>query len=148
MHRALACAWALVRSHTNIYLLMELNAAGKLVSFVTSSPDTLHRGDTNVEPSSSSGSYEFELQVLPVTKRNKATVKTRPHDDRDSLGLSTENCSSSSSSSSSVKKAMSRVPLLVRSSPAQGTGKLRNTVWSATEAVRTRADTSRHFTLL
>jgi hypothetical protein len=62
------------------------------------------------------GSYE--LQILPGKARNIATSETRSDDALDSSAGHPEN------PTRSVKKAMSRVPLLVRSSPAQGTGKL------------------------
>ena len=62
------------------------------------------------------GSYE--LHVLSENARNLATPETSSDDDPDLSATCSEN------SPRSVKKAMSRVPLLVRSSPAQGTGEL------------------------
>ncbi|KAL6706576.1 hypothetical protein ACN47E_005332 [Coniothyrium glycines] len=57
----------------------------------------------------------YELHVLPEKARNIATAETRPDDEHDLPGL----CPNRPSSD---KIAMSRAPLLVRSSPAQGTG--------------------------
>lgn len=111
------CMHVVVRVATPTYLLMEQDAAGELGSSVTSAPNTLYTGDTHAGPSSSLGSCEFELQVFPRAAGSIATPDRRPHDDRDSSNLPTEN------PFPPVKKAMSRVPLLVRSSPAQGTGK-------------------------
>jgi hypothetical protein len=73
-------------------------------------------GDTrDAAPSSSAGS-SYELHVLPEKARNIATSETSPDDEHDT--------SRTSHLDSQQKQAMSRVPLLVRSSPAQGTGKL------------------------
>ena len=69
-------------------------------------------------PPVSPGSYE--LQPLPdkaKKARNIATSETTSDDDLDLPAGRPD------SPTRSVKKAMSRVPLLVRSSPAQGTGK-------------------------
>src|SRR5262245_57317703 len=63
---------------------------------------------------SSSGSYE--LQVLPQKANSIATPETSPHDESDEIALTAE------SPPDPDKKRMSRAPLLVRSSPAQGTG--------------------------
>lgn len=74
-------------------------------------------GDTRcpTAPSSDAGST-YELHVLPEKARHIATPETRPDDEhrvfRDSR-LNTQH-----------REEMSRAPLLVRSSPAQGTGKL------------------------
>ena len=72
-------------------------------------------GDTRYVPSSSAGST-YELHVLPEKARNIATSETSPDDGHGVLRTSRPD--------SQQKKEMSRVPLLVRSSPAQGTGKL------------------------
>ncbi|KAF2473496.1 OPT-domain-containing protein [Lindgomyces ingoldianus] len=65
----------------------------------------------------SEGSYE--LNVLPEKARNIATPEATPHDGCDQN--QTENRTELSSAPPD-KKEMSRAPLLVRSSPAQGTG--------------------------
>ena len=84
-------------------------------------PSSVHSssGTTRHDPLSvSQGSYE--LQVLPgkaKKARNIATSETTSDDDLDLPAGRPD------SPTRSVKKAMSRVPLLVRSSPAQGTGK-------------------------
>ncbi|CAN9190508.1 unnamed protein product [Alternaria alternata] len=83
-------------------------------------PSSVHSssGTTRHDPLSvSQGSYE--LQVLPgkaKKARNIATSETTSDDDLDLPAGRPD------SPTRSVKKAMSRVPLLVRSSPAQGTG--------------------------
>ncbi|KAH8732383.1 OPT oligopeptide transporter protein-domain-containing protein [Phaeosphaeriaceae sp. PMI808] len=64
-------------------------------------------------PSSSAGST-YELHVLPEKARNIATSGTRPDDERSVFCASPLN--------SQQREEMSRAPLLVRSSPAQGTG--------------------------
>lgn len=73
-------------------------------------------GDTRYAAPSSSAGSTYELHVLPEKARNIATSETSTDDD---LGVF-----SSSPLHSQQKEEMSRVPLLVRSSPAQGTGKL------------------------
>lgn len=75
-------------------------------------------GDTRyVAPSSSAGST-YELNVLPEKARNIATSdETSLDDEHDEHGVSRPSRLDS-------PQKMSRVPLLVRSSPAQGTGKL------------------------
>ncbi|KAF1947667.1 OPT-domain-containing protein [Clathrospora elynae] len=81
---------------------------------VTSSP-VQRSGHTNESLSSSTGSYE--LHVLLGKARNIATPETRSDDGVDlSAGYSEH------PPRSIFEKAMSRAPLLVRSSPAQGTG--------------------------
>ncbi|KAI4958996.1 hypothetical protein J4E86_002716 [Alternaria arbusti] len=86
-------------------------------------------------PPVSPGSYE--LQPLPdkaKKARNIATSETPSDDDLDSPAGRPE------TPTRSVKTAMSRVPLLVRSSPAQGTG--------ATKSRRRTGDASRSSTTL
>jgi hypothetical protein len=95
---------------------MANEVGGKSSSSLASSP-VGRSGDTSSEGLPAPiGSYE--LQILPDKARNIATSETSSDDDLDSIAGRPEN------STRSVKKAMSRVPLLVRSSPAQGTGKL------------------------
>ena len=74
-------------------------------------------GDTrfDVDPSSPAGS-SYELHDFHPKARNIATSAS--DDERDLSPHPTD------PSSPSVKRRMSRAPLLVRSSPAQGTGKL------------------------
>jgi len=83
---------------------------------VASSPvlrDTSH----DPGPSSPAGS-SYELHDFRQKARNIATAAS--DDERDLSAQLTENLSPSR------KRRMSRAPLLVRSSPAQGTGKLMN----------------------
>jgi hypothetical protein len=97
----------------------------------------VHRsGDTSSDDLPAPGSYE--LQVWPAEARNIATSETRSDDDLDPSPGRSKN------PTRSVKKAMSRVPLLVRSSPAQGTGKLmfakhKSLLFSSSLAQYTRA---------
>ncbi|KAL5114417.1 hypothetical protein ACEQ8H_007672 [Pleosporales sp. CAS-2024a] len=83
----------------------------------SSAPSADRRGDTRCEatptPSSAQGS-SYELHVLPKKARLIAASETRPDDDHSALRASLPN--------SRHREDMSRVPLLVRSSPAQGTG--------------------------
>ncbi|KAH5696161.1 hypothetical protein HBI44_111420 [Parastagonospora nodorum] len=81
----------------------------------SSAPSADHGGDTRytVDPSSAAGS-SYELHVLPEKARPSATSETRPDDEHCVLRASRSN--------SKHTGEMSRVPLLVRSSPAQGTG--------------------------
>lgn len=74
-------------------------------------------GDTRCPsaPSSDAGST-YELHVLPEKARHIATPETRPDDEHRVLRDSRLN--------TQHREEMSRAPLLVRSSPAQGTGKL------------------------
>lgn len=83
----------------------------------SSTPSADHGGDTRytADPSSAAGS-SYELLVLPEKARQSATSETRPDDEHCALRASRSN--------SKQTGEMSRVPLLVRSSPAQGTGKL------------------------
>jgi hypothetical protein len=83
----------------------------------SSAPSADHGGDTRytADPSSAAGS-SYELHVLPEKARPSATSETRPDDEHCVLRASRSN--------SKHTGEMSRVPLLVRSSPAQGTGKL------------------------
>lgn len=78
-----------------------------------------HVGDTrfSTAPSSAAGST-YELHVLPEKARHTpvATSETRPDDGHPVFCASRSN--------TQHRDEMSRAPLLVRSSPAQGTGKL------------------------
>lgn len=75
-------------------------------------------GDTRHKPPLRVPAGSYELQDWPGKARNIATSETSSDDDLDLSADPSEN------SPRFIKKAMSRVPLLVRSSPAQGTGKL------------------------
>jgi hypothetical protein len=83
----------------------------------SSAPSVDHGGDTRYSsaPSSAAGS-SYELHVLPEKARHIATSETRPDDEHCVFRASRPN--------SQHREEMSRAPLLVRSSPAQGTGKL------------------------
>jgi hypothetical protein len=74
-------------------------------------------GDTRyaVDPSSSAGT-SYELHDLPEKARHIATPETRLDDEQRVFRASRLN--------KQQTEEMSRAPLLVRSSPAQGTGKL------------------------
>jgi hypothetical protein len=80
-------------------------------------PSVGHAGDTrySAAPSSAAGST-YELHVLPEKARHIATSETSPDDSHGVLHPSRLN--------TQRRDEMSRAPLLVRSSPAQGTGKL------------------------
>jgi hypothetical protein len=78
-----------------------------------SSPSFGRVGDTLAAPSSSTGST-YELNVLGKAK-NIATSELCPDDEHEVVARLPRPDS---------RQKMSRVPLLVRSSPAQGTGKL------------------------
>ncbi|KAF2828509.1 OPT-domain-containing protein [Ophiobolus disseminans] len=71
-------------------------------------------GDTRYAAPSSSAGSSYELHVLPEKAKSIATSETRPDDQH--------GVSRTSPLDRQQKKEMSRVPLLVRSSPAQGTG--------------------------
>lgn len=72
-------------------------------------------GDTEAaDIPSSAGSYE--LHVLPQKATSIAAADKSPHDESDGIALPAQ------SPPDPDKKEMSRTPLLVRSSPAQGTG--------------------------
>jgi hypothetical protein len=75
-------------------------------------------GDTSYVGLSSPTGSSYELHDFPEKARNIATATS--DDERDLSVLHTENLSPSDT------RRMSRAPLLVRSSPAQGTGKLMN----------------------
>ncbi|KAH7088482.1 OPT oligopeptide transporter protein-domain-containing protein [Paraphoma chrysanthemicola] len=87
--------------------------AGRLPSSLASSVGPV--GDTRYSAPSSSAGSAYELHVLPEkAKNNIATSETGPDDEHRVLPHSRRN--------SQQEPEMSRVPLLVRSSPAQGTG--------------------------
>jgi hypothetical protein len=95
---------------------MANEVGGESSSSLASSP-VRRSGDTSSDGLPAPiGSYE--LQILPDKARNIATSARRSDDNLDSCPGRPEN------PTRPVKKAMSRVPLLVRSSSAQGTGKL------------------------
>lgn len=75
------------------------------------------QGDAPAAPPAQSGSYE--LQPLP-DKSNSPPVRPSPHDDPDDLHAS--DAPELFAPSPDNRRRMSRTPLLVRSSPAQGTG--------------------------
>jgi len=78
-----------------------------------SAPSVGHVDVPRYAPSSSAGST-YELNVLGKAK-NTATSELGPDDEQEVVARL---------SHSDSRQKMSRVPLLVRSSPAQGTGKL------------------------
>ena len=103
----------------HIYLRDAAGELGVPVTFSSGNIGATRQAGSSSSPGSDGGNYE--LHDFAGNVRNTATNQTSPHEDRDSLDLSVEE-----PRSPSFAKAMSRVPLLVRSSPAQGTGKLRN----------------------
>jgi hypothetical protein len=84
-------------------------------------PSVGHAGHTRYSPApSSAAGSTYELHALPEKARHIATSEARPDDGQDiphPNRLNTQH-----------REEMSRAPLLVRSSPAQGTGKLRRVV--------------------
>jgi hypothetical protein len=80
-----------------------------------SAPSAGHVGHTSYVAPSAPGST-YELHVLPEKARHIATSETRPDDEHSVLRASRID--------TQHREEMSRAPLLVRSSPAQGTGKL------------------------
>ncbi|KAF2853002.1 OPT-domain-containing protein [Plenodomus tracheiphilus IPT5] len=95
---------------------MARDACHELSSSDTRSPGPRPRSPSDTASAGTptpAGSYE--LHALPGTARNRATSETRPDDEHDPSGPP-ENPPSLD------KHNMSRAPLLVRSSPAQGTG--------------------------
>jgi hypothetical protein len=92
---------------------MDEEAGHELLSFVASSPNRFV-GDTGSACSSSSA----EPARLPKKARSIAAPKTRLDDEHAGVR--------NPSLDSHPQEEMSRMPLLLRSSPAQGTGKLTN----------------------
>lgn len=85
----------------------------------SSAPSVDHSGDTRYSAAPSfAADSSYELHVLPEKARHTgiATSETRPDDEHRVFRASRPN--------SQHREEMSRAPLLVRSSPAQGTGKL------------------------
>ena len=90
-------------------------AAEEALFLPVASSSTFRDTSYDPGPSSPAGS-SYELHDFREKARNIATAAS--DDERDLSAQPTEN------PSPSVKRRMSRAPLLVRSSPAQGTGKL------------------------
>jgi hypothetical protein len=107
---------------------MAAKARRESFSSVASSPGPRSQSATgNAGLTDAAGCYE--LHTLPEKARNIATSETRPDDEHD-LSSPCQN------SPLSDKNAMSRAPLLVRSSPAQGTGKLMTALSAQTQLHR------------
>ncbi|KAJ4305363.1 hypothetical protein N0V90_000894 [Kalmusia sp. IMI 367209] len=87
--------------------------ARREVSTVASTQLSAFAGETRAARPALSGNYE--LQPLPNKARNSPPASASPHDDNDSS-------KPLEPSPDADDEAMSRAPLLVRSSPAQGTG--------------------------
>lgn len=93
--------------------------AGEALNQPVASLPIIPAGDTSYDPGTSSrAGSSYELHDFRQKANNIATAAS--DDERDLSAHPTENCSPSD------KRRMSRAPLLVRSSPAQGTGKLMN----------------------
>jgi hypothetical protein len=108
------------RAHTVASLHMD--GEGRLSPTVATSVGRV--GDTRCAAAPSSTAYELHVLAVPEKARNIATSETSSDDE---LGASR------TPRPNDQQREMSRVPLLVRSSPAQGTGKLSTPVRIATK---------------